>query len=147
MNLNYIPYIRRPFEIEAVEITEDNIADIAPLVGELCHKDDGSPYIEVDKRLVPNVFKVYPGFYMTRMGDNVRCYSRRVFHEQFVVKTEEMDKLLDAVKVQPRSNKKQRNSANMIPDTRTPVQLKTEIVIKDSDGSVRQIPPPPGPTY
>jgi hypothetical protein len=31
---------------------------------------------------------VYPGFYMTKMGENVRCYSRKIFREQFVEEDE-----------------------------------------------------------
>lgn len=77
-------YARKPFFVDAVEITADNIEEVAKDVGDLRSKDDGTPYILVDRRLVPNVTRVYIGFFMTKMGDNVRCYSRKVFKEQFV---------------------------------------------------------------
>lgn len=89
MELDFKTYIRKPFSVEALEITEDNIAEIAELVGTLKHKDNGTPFIQVDKKLVPNVFRVFPGFYMTRMGDNIRCYAKKVFHEQFVASSPE----------------------------------------------------------
>jgi len=87
--MEFTSYVRKPFTVEAIEVTVDNIEELAELVGELRKKDDGTPFIHVNKRLVPNVFRVYPGFFVTRMGDNVRCYSRKVFNEQFVGMTDE----------------------------------------------------------
>lgn len=82
--MDFAEYVRKPFVVNAVLITEENIAEIAEHVGLLRKKDDGTSYIQVDRRLIPNVFRVYPGFWMTKMGDNYRCYSGRVFEEQFV---------------------------------------------------------------
>jgi hypothetical protein len=86
MNVEFKTYSRRPFDVDAVKVTVENIAEIAPLVGELCTKEDGTPYILVDRRIIPNVHRVYPGWWMTKMGDNVRCYSGRIFDEQFELK-------------------------------------------------------------
>lgn len=83
--MEFSQFVRKPFVVEAVEITVENIAEVAEYVGEVRHKEDGSPYIYVNRRLVPNVYRVYPGFYMTRMGDHIRCYTRKIFNEQFVV--------------------------------------------------------------
>lgn len=88
--MEFSEYVRKPFVVEAVEVTVDNIAEIAKYVGELREKDDGTPFIFVDRRLVPNIFRVYPGFFMTRMGDHIRCYSRKVFFEQFTPSTDEV---------------------------------------------------------
>ncbi len=82
--MEFNEYVRKPFLVEAVEITEENIGEIAKYVGELREKDDGTPFIYVDRRLVPNIYRVYPGFFMTRMNDHIRCYSRKIFNEQFV---------------------------------------------------------------
>lgn len=82
--MQFSEFVRKPFIVEAVEVTPENMAEVAKYVGELREKDDGTPFIYVDRRLVPNVFRVYPGFYMTRMGDHIRCYSKKVFTEQFV---------------------------------------------------------------
>ena len=81
--MQFDTYTRKPFIVEAIEITEENILELAEFIGTLRKKEDGTSYIHVDKRLIPNVFRVYPGFYMTRMGDNVRCYSPKIFHDQF----------------------------------------------------------------
>lgn len=93
--MEFATYVRKPFMVEAVEVTTDNIGDIAEFVGVLREKDNGTPYIQVDRRLVPNIFRVYPGFWMTRMGDNIRCYSKRVFNEQFIKNTPEIGEWVD----------------------------------------------------
>jgi len=93
--MEFATFVRKPFVVDAVEITTENIAEVAKYVGDLREKEDGTPYILVDRRLVPNVFKVYPGFYMTKMGENIRCYSRKIFREQFMEQTDEIKPWID----------------------------------------------------
>jgi hypothetical protein len=81
--MQFDTYTRKPFTVEAIEITEENIFQLAEFIGTVRKKEDGTSYIHVDKRLVPNVFRVYPGFFMTRMGENIRCYSPKIFNDQF----------------------------------------------------------------
>jgi hypothetical protein len=88
--MEFTSFVRKPFSVEAVEVTLDNIEEVAKYVGDLKEKEDSTKYILVDRRLVPNVYRVYPGFFMTKMGENVRCYSRKIFKEQFVEFTDEM---------------------------------------------------------
>lgn len=88
--MEFATFVRKPFVVEAIEVTTENIGEVAKYVGDLREKEDGTPYILVDRRLVPNVFRVYPGFFMTKMGENVRCYSRKIFKEQF---TEQNDSI------------------------------------------------------
>lgn len=86
--MKFRTYVRKPFEVEAMEITAENIAEIADQVGTLRHKsEDGTPFIQVDRKKVPNIYRVFPGFFLTKMGDHIRCYSPRVFHEQFTLST------------------------------------------------------------
>ncbi len=89
--MDFTTFVRKPFTVEAVEVTEDNIGEFAELIGALREKENGTPYIQVDRRLVPNVFRVYPGFWVTKMGDNIRCYSKRIFKEQFTESTEDIE--------------------------------------------------------
>ena len=90
--MEFITFVRKPFTVEATEVTEENIAEIAELIGTLRQKENGQPYIAVNRRLIPNLFRVYPGFWLTRMGDdNMRCYSKRVFKQQFIETTPEID--------------------------------------------------------
>lgn len=87
MELTFTQFVRKPFTVDAVRITEANIHEVAEFVGEVRYLDQGKkrkPYIHVNRRLVPNVLRVFPGFWMTQMGDNIRCYANKVFLEQFV---------------------------------------------------------------
>ena len=90
--MDFNEFVRKPFIVEAMEITKDNIVEVAKYVGDIEENADGSMFIRVDKNLVPNVTRVYPGFYMTRMGDYIRCYSRRVFFDQFTPLTGDIQK-------------------------------------------------------
>lgn len=83
MTLEYKEFIRKPFLVEAVEITEENIQSVAKFVGTIEQSGDGSVFIKVDPELVPNVTRVFPGYFMTRMGDHIRCYTPKVFFDQF----------------------------------------------------------------
>lgn len=93
--MEFVTFVRKPFTVQAVEVTAKNIGEVAKYVGDLREKEDGTPYILVDSRLVPNVDKVYPGFFMTKMGENVRCYSRKIFREQFTEQTENIKSWID----------------------------------------------------
>lgn len=95
--MDFKTFVRKPFVVEAVEVTAENIEEIAKYVGDLREKEDGTPYILVDRRLVPNVFRVYPGFFMTRMGENVRCYSRKIFKEQFMEQDAQIKQWVDFI--------------------------------------------------
>lgn len=89
--MEFTHFVRKPFTVEATEVTAENIAEVAELIGVLREKDNGTPYIAVDRRLVPNLYRVYTGFWLTRMGDNVRCYSKRVFKQQFTESNAEIE--------------------------------------------------------
>ena len=93
--MEFTTFVRKPFVVEAVEITKDNIAEVAQHVGDLRYREDGSPFILPDRRLVPNVVRVFPGYFMTKMGENIRCYSPKIFKEQFVEKTDGIQPWLD----------------------------------------------------
>lgn len=84
-------YLRRPFYVEVVEITEDNIEEVSKKIGDLRHDDKGTPYIQVNRDILPSMHQVYLGFFMTVMGKNVRCYSPELFREQFTAKTDAID--------------------------------------------------------
>lgn len=83
-DIEYTTFARKPFFVEAVEITPMNMETIAAYIGTVQETPDGTKYIEVDSALVPNVSRAYLGHYVTRMGDYIRCYSPRVFKDQFV---------------------------------------------------------------
>ena len=97
MDFEFKQFVRRPFVVNAVQITEENIGNVAAHVGELKHKDDGTPFILVDRKLVPNVYRVFPGYWMTKMDDNIRCYSNNIFEKQFTQLTVENEDVVFAL--------------------------------------------------
>lgn len=95
--MEYQKFLRKPFIVEAVQITEENIEELAAQIGSLRHKDNGEPYIFVNPDLIPNIPKVHPGFWLVKMGDNKRCYSRRIFSEQFIEATPTNEELTNII--------------------------------------------------
>lgn len=101
MSLQYEKFVRKPFVIEAVRVTRENIAELAPMVGLLQHKGDGTPYIQVNPSLVPGIPRLYIGFWVTKMGRNIRCYSKRAFANQFCETNEDIDKWIAYINGKP----------------------------------------------
>lgn len=99
--VNYTQYVRKPFLVQAVEVTKENIAELAPKIGTLGEKSDGTPFIKVNKLQVPNVYRVFPGFWVTVLDDTVRCYSRKAFFAQFVEASEEVTNWVDSLNGEP----------------------------------------------
>lgn len=92
--MDFTTYVRKPFTVEAVQITSENLEEIAKQVGKL-KKDGDLPYIEVNPNLVPNITKVYPGYWFTKMNNKVRCYSSHIFEAQFMEITPDKKELID----------------------------------------------------
>lgn len=80
--MEFKKYIRNPFLVDACRITADNIDEVAGLVGELKVKD-GTPFIILNRKIVPNVNRAYVGWFVTQLGDHYRVYSPKVFNDQF----------------------------------------------------------------
>lgn len=76
-------FMRRPFPVEAVEVTKGNFDVIAGMTGERSEKEDGTPFIQTDRTVVPNVNRIYLGFWLTKMDGNLRAYSAKTFSEMF----------------------------------------------------------------
>lgn len=96
--ISFSAYIRKPFEVQAIEVTRENINDIADQLelGEIYYGDNGVPYIEVDAERVPNMNSVYPGYWVTKVGkNNLRIYTRKTFFQQFVQSDEDIDEWMD----------------------------------------------------
>lgn len=88
MEMQFSRHIRKPFVVEAVQITHENIQAIANLLGELKEKDS-EKWISIDRRIVPNIRKAYIGWWVTQLDDNFRCYSPKVFEKEFMVYTDD----------------------------------------------------------
>ncbi len=78
-------FLRKPFIVEAVEITEGTIKEVAALVGRLKYNEDsGDPYIVVDRKKVPNCEQAHIGDYLTVFLNRYRIFSAEQFTKQFV---------------------------------------------------------------
>lgn len=78
---NYVR--RRPFQVEAVEITEENIEEVAKLIGQIRERD-GKKFIVVNRRIIPHIPRAHVGWFLTQVGDNYRCYSPKLFRALFI---------------------------------------------------------------
>lgn len=100
--MDYKTFVRKPFTIEAVQITNDNLDEVAEMIGTVV-EEDGVRYIQVDKKdgkgrpVVPNVTRVSPGFWLTRIGKNIRCYKSSVFKNQFTESTPNIQEWVDSL--------------------------------------------------
>lgn len=87
--MEFTTFTRKPFIVEATRITAENMEEVANLIGELRTDDNGTKVIVVNRRVIPSISRVYVGYWLTKMGDNLRCYSDKVFTDQFIPLTEE----------------------------------------------------------
>lgn len=87
-NGDFETFVRTPFVVRATKITEENIEDIAQMVGEIRTKN-GEQFIALDRRVVPNVSRAFVGWWVTVLNGNIRCYAPKVFKEQFEIVSED----------------------------------------------------------
>lgn len=80
--MQFKTYNRNPFTVEALLITEENIEEVATLIGEI-RKKGRERYIAVNPWVVPHVKRAFVGWWVTKVDNNLRCYSPKSFTEQF----------------------------------------------------------------
>ena len=86
ITMEFQEFVRRPFKVEAIRITEENIDEVAALIGEVkVHTKTKDKFILLDKRIVPSMTRAFVGWWVTRYNDNLRVYSNKIFLEQFTV--------------------------------------------------------------
>lgn len=91
-------FIRKPFTVEATMVTHDNIAEVASVTGRLEYKDDGTPFIVVDKQKMDKVWRIFPGFYLTHLNGRYRAYSPKAFAKEFLPSTPELSEWVESIK-------------------------------------------------
>lgn len=87
MDLEFERFVRIPFQVKAVQITNENMKEISKLIGwKIRTKNDGSgeKFIVLNRKIVSNMPRAFVGWYVTRMGDNYRVYAPEVFEAQFI---------------------------------------------------------------
>ena len=95
-------YVRTPFTIKALEVTEDNFDEVAAFCGKSIETTaNGDRYIFVNRRIIPTGSKIFVGWWITLMDDNVRCYPPRSFSSQFVPMNGKVEFTLEADDSEP----------------------------------------------
>lgn len=89
--VEFTDFVRQPFKIEAVQITDDNMDALAELLNStvITTEDGTSQYISVNRKVVPQGSKAYVGWWVTIMGKKLRCYPNKIFTQQFTEMTDE----------------------------------------------------------
>ena len=88
--MEFTQFIRKPFAVEVMEITADNIEEVAELInGEVVTKGEKT-FIQLNRRVIPNVNRAFVGWFLTRLDGKFRCYSAKVFNEQFASQESEI---------------------------------------------------------
>lgn len=123
--LEFTSHVRKPFIVEAIEVTEENIAELAPLIGELKERPDGTPFIYVTRKRIL-VDRVYIGYYVTKMGNNIHCYSKRLFDQQFVELTDDIQEFVDDLNNEPVSPNP---DEEVHEDWRTPIEPEETSIV------------------
>lgn len=83
-NLVRASYLRKTFLVTAVEITQENMEEVARHIGTVKQTKEQGRFIEVDERIVPRFKRAYAGFYVTFFGEQIRVYTRRSFFSHFI---------------------------------------------------------------
>lgn len=104
LSVEFVSFIRKPFRVEAVEITRENIEELSEMIGELKEGENG-PYIEADSNKVPIVNNVFPGYWLVKMGKNYRCFSSKAFKDQFSEMTPSLDRFIRKLNNKPKVSK------------------------------------------
>jgi len=85
MTFEKVDYVRKPFAVKVVEVTVANMEEVNEQykLGTMERKDDGTPFIALPTKKGSGNFRVFPGYFVVEMGRNVRCFSRKIFFDQF----------------------------------------------------------------
>lgn len=84
MTIETTKYVRKPFEVEAVQVTEENIEEVKDWCqGTLM--SDNRPFIKVRvaRALNERQTKAYPGDWVLYAGTGFKVYTSKAFHKTF----------------------------------------------------------------
>lgn len=79
-------YVRKPFEVEAVQVTEDNIGDVADWCdGELRSTAENIPFVKVKvhRPLTTRQTRAFVGDWILYAGRGFKVYTTKAFETSF----------------------------------------------------------------
>lgn len=89
--LDISTYLRKPFEVQAVQVTEDNIYDIAKWCSGEIMSEDGKRFIKVRVERVLNErqTRAFAGDWVLFAGKSFKVYTDKAFKTSFDAKVYE----------------------------------------------------------
>lgn len=87
-------YVRKPFNVEAVQVTEENLQEIADWCnGELRQTADGTPFVKVDvqRPLSTRQTRGFVGDWILFAGRGFKVYTQKAFEGSFEKQKEVVD--------------------------------------------------------
>lgn len=84
-------YVRKPFEVEAVQVTEENLTDVADWCdGDIRHTADKVPFVKVQvaRPLTTRQTRAFVGDWILYAGRGFKVYTAKAFEGAFVKKEE-----------------------------------------------------------
>lgn len=92
-----IVYVRKPFEVEAVEVTQDNLEEVAKWCqGTIIEPENGSQAfikVRVARALNERQTKAYPGDWVLYAGTGFKVYTEKAFRRTFEMKAPTAEEL------------------------------------------------------
>lgn len=78
-------YVRKPFEVDAVEVTEDNVSEVAQWCSGTVNEEGDRQFIKVHvaRALNERQTKAYPGDWVLYAGTGFKVYTARAFERTF----------------------------------------------------------------
>jgi hypothetical protein len=87
---NFTTFIRKPYKVEVFRVTDDNLDEVCEAIEGVINEKDGVRFVKTNRRVVRNADRIWPGFYITRVGKKLLAYSPRLFHRNYVEPTEDV---------------------------------------------------------
>jgi len=83
--LDIVTYLRKPFEVQAVQVTENNLYDIAKWCEGEIMSEDGKKFIKVrvDRVVNERQKQAFPGDWVLWAGKTFKVYTDRAFKGSF----------------------------------------------------------------
>lgn len=89
IELDILEYVRRPFEVQAVQVTEENLQTVADWCeGELRETADGKQFIKVKvyRPVSSRQSRAFVGDWVLYSGKAYKVYNTKAFEQSFVPK-------------------------------------------------------------
>jgi hypothetical protein len=78
-------YVRKPFYVDAIQVTSENMNDVAAWCNGAIQPSDKTLYIQVDvaKPISPRQTMAFPGDWILSAGPGFKVYTNRAFQNSF----------------------------------------------------------------